>query len=140
MLQRKSPNTAGCSAPKECRVQNAEQIMTLEFRSTVKADYADVLTDAPLDVMVDRFAASDAGAQTASVLVGLAIWQLLPTLGIVNPAYFPTATDTIVRQANDLQYELGEGPCLDVLRDRDALVSWDLAEERRWPATCAGAG
>jgi GAF domain-containing protein len=44
------------------------------------------------------------------------------------------SSDDLVRRANELQQELGQGPCLDVLRDQDTLVSADLAEERRWPA------
>ncbi|WP_210503955.1 GAF and ANTAR domain-containing protein [Nocardioides xinjiangensis] len=42
-------------------------------------------------------------------------------------------SDDVVRRANDLQYQLGEGPCLDVLRDQDTLISTDLMTERRWP-------
>lgn len=37
----------------------------------------------------------------------LATWQLLPTLGIVNPEYFPYATDTLARlavEAGDLEF------------------------------------
>src|SRR5688500_2058230 len=45
--------------------------------------------------------------------------------------------DDLVRRANELQQELGEGPCLDVLRDQDTLISGNLAEERRWPAWAA---
>ena len=43
------------------------------------------------------------------------------------------SSDDLVRRANELQHELGEGPCLDVMRDQDTLVSPDLAQERRWP-------
>ena len=43
------------------------------------------------------------------------------------------STDELVRRANDLQQELGEGPCLDVMRDQDTLASADLAHETRWP-------
>lgn len=43
------------------------------------------------------------------------------------------SSDEVVRRANDLQQELGEGPCLDVMRDQDTLASVDLAWERRWP-------
>lgn len=42
-------------------------------------------------------------------------------------------SDDVVRRANDLQFQLGEGPCLDVLRDQDTLISTDLMQERRWP-------
>jgi GAF domain-containing protein len=43
------------------------------------------------------------------------------------------SSDDVVTRANELQYELGEGPCLDVLRDQETLVSPDLTQERRWP-------
>lgn len=43
------------------------------------------------------------------------------------------SSDDLVGRANELQQELGEGPCLDVLRDQDTLISGDLAQERRWP-------
>lgn len=42
------------------------------------------------------------------------------------------SSDDVVRRANELQHELGEGPCLDVMRDQDTLASPDLAVERRW--------
>ena len=37
------------------------------------------------------------GLGLAGIAGFLLTWQLLPTLGIVNPAYFPTATDTIAQ-------------------------------------------
>lgn len=43
------------------------------------------------------------------------------------------ASDDVVRRANQLQYELGEGPCLDTLRDEETLVSNDLSADLRWP-------
>jgi GAF domain-containing protein len=43
------------------------------------------------------------------------------------------SSDDVVRRANVLQHDLGEGPCLDVMREQDTLVSADLSQERRWP-------
>nr|WP_301539544.1 GAF and ANTAR domain-containing protein [Nocardioides sp. zg-1308] len=42
-------------------------------------------------------------------------------------------SDDVVQRANELQSELGEGPCLDVTRDQDTLVIPDLATARRYP-------
>jgi hypothetical protein len=42
------------------------------------------------------------------------------------------STDDVVQRANELQHELGEGPCLDVLRDQETLISPDLELEQRW--------
>lgn len=43
------------------------------------------------------------------------------------------ATDDIVGAANEQQSELNEGPLVDVLEQQDAVVSTDLAHDRRWP-------
>lgn len=42
-------------------------------------------------------------------------------------------SDDVVRRANQLQQQLSEGPCFDVDRDQDTLVSPHLAQEPRWP-------
>lgn len=42
-------------------------------------------------------------------------------------------SDDLVRRANTMQSELGEGPCLDVRREQNTLVSPNLAMEQRWP-------
>lgn len=47
------------------------------------------------------------------------------------------SSDDLVQRANELQHELNEGPCLDVGRDQDTLVSPDLTRERRWPTWTA---
>jgi GAF domain-containing protein len=43
------------------------------------------------------------------------------------------SSDDLVRRANELQHELGEGPCLDVRRDQNTFVTTDLAADQRWP-------
>jgi GAF domain-containing protein len=43
------------------------------------------------------------------------------------------STDDFVRRANELQHELGEGPCLSVRKDQDTMIVVDLATEERWP-------
>ena len=45
----------------------------------------------------------------------------------------PAATGAMVRRADELQYELNEGPCLDAIWHHDTVVSHDLAQEDRWP-------
>lgn len=46
-------------------------------------------------------------------------------------------SDDVVLRANELQFELGEGPCLDVARDQVTLICPDLTDERRYPAWAA---
>ena len=43
------------------------------------------------------------------------------------------SSDELVDRANELQYELEDGPCLNVRRDQDTLVVADLATDERWP-------
>jgi GAF domain-containing protein len=43
------------------------------------------------------------------------------------------ATDPIVNEADRLQYDLDEGPCLDAIRREEAYVANYLRDEPRWP-------
>jgi transcriptional regulator with GAF, ATPase, and Fis domain len=45
----------------------------------------------------------------------------------------PAATDMVARRGDELQYELGEGPCLQSIREQETVWSGDLTVERRWP-------
>ncbi|MGY1715802.1 GAF domain-containing protein [Geodermatophilus sp. SYSU D01106] len=49
------------------------------------------------------------------------------------------ATDRRVEQADALQYELDEGPCLAAVAGRQLVRVPDLATETRWPRWAAGA-
>ncbi|MGW7680846.1 GAF and ANTAR domain-containing protein [Kribbella sp. NPDC054772] len=42
-------------------------------------------------------------------------------------------TDELAQRADDLQYELGEGPCLDAVFDRPVVQVDDIATDLRWP-------
>lgn len=44
------------------------------------------------------------------------------------------SSDDLARTGDDLQYRLGEGPCLDAVWTADVVHSPDLATESRWPA------
>lgn len=45
----------------------------------------------------------------------------------------PAITDSLVRWVDEMQYHLGEGPCLDTLWASDACLVADLRTETRWP-------
>ena len=45
----------------------------------------------------------------------------------------PAATTETVRRGDALQYELGEGPCLDAIWEGETVTSPDLANDTRWP-------
>lgn len=42
----------------------------------------------------------------------------------------------IVRRADELQLEVGDGPCLEAIEDRETFVIGDTTTETRWPAWC----
>lgn len=50
--------------------------------------------------------------------------------GLITRAGSP---GSVVSRANELQQEMGEGPCLDALRDEETIISRDLSVEPRWP-------
>ena len=45
----------------------------------------------------------------------------------------PACSDESSLRADQLQYELGEGPCLDAIHETDLVHSPRLSEEKRWP-------
>jgi hypothetical protein len=45
----------------------------------------------------------------------------------------PAATGDVPRRVDAIQYETGEGPCLDAIRDHEVFQTGDLSKERRWP-------
>jgi transcriptional regulator with GAF, ATPase, and Fis domain len=45
----------------------------------------------------------------------------------------PAASDDLVVRIDQLQYEAGEGPCLDSARHHETVRSDDMREEPRWP-------
>lgn len=50
------------------------------------------------------------------------------------------STDAIVEQADALQYELDEGPCLTAWAERTTVRIDDVRAEQRWPRWVAAAG
>lgn len=44
-----------------------------------------------------------------------------------------TATDELAGELDELQYRLGDGPCLDAIRERTPLVVENLEQDDRWP-------
>ncbi|HLR99236.1 MAG TPA: GAF and ANTAR domain-containing protein [Mycolicibacillus parakoreensis] len=55
-----------------------------------------------------------------------------------NGAYvIAAATDRVARHVDELEKQLGEGPCLDAIEDESAQVDTDLTAHSRWPALAA---
>jgi GAF domain-containing protein len=45
----------------------------------------------------------------------------------------PVATNERLRELDEAQYELGEGPCRAAIREHASVVVHDLADDPRWP-------
>lgn len=45
----------------------------------------------------------------------------------------PAASDDVPRHVDAIQYEVGEGPCLDAIREHEIFRTGDLGREQRWP-------
>lgn len=55
------------------------------------------------------------------------------TLNEKSGLFTLVSSDEAVREANQLQHKLGEGPCVNLPREEDTFVIADLASDDRWP-------
>ncbi|MFE7631677.1 GAF and ANTAR domain-containing protein [Kocuria sp. NPDC057446] len=84
-------------------------------------------------------AAVDQLAQVARAVIGTAVGAGASLFESPGGARSKGATDALTAAADALQYELGEGPCLDAWISGVSVRSDDTAEEDRWPDWCAAA-
>jgi GAF domain-containing protein len=94
-----------------------ELVDRLAQEMLVRSDPEDVLTRA-----VELAVASIEGATSVSVTV-------LERRDVSTAA----ASGELARAGDSLQYELGEGPCLDAAAGVEVVHSRDVAEDPRWP-------
>ncbi|MGH3414606.1 MAG: GAF and ANTAR domain-containing protein [Marmoricola sp.] len=77
--------------------------------------------------------------ETAETIVGMAVQTVGADEGSLTvfrsrgrlETLAPTAP--VVTEADHLQYELGEGPCVAAVWEEDSFVCHDLARDPRWP-------
>ncbi|MQA02455.1 MAG: ANTAR domain-containing protein [Streptosporangiales bacterium] len=86
-------------------------------------------TQATLDEVCDRAVAVIAGCRRAGIIEARRE-QRGRTLATTSPAS---------EDLHDLQYQLGDGPCVTALWHDRVVWSDDLAEEQRWPKFAAAA-
>jgi serine phosphatase RsbU (regulator of sigma subunit) len=63
------------------------------------------------------------------------------SVSVVEGDHFatPAASDEVPETVDRIQYETGQGPCLDAIRHHEVFVTGDLRAEKRWPAFSARA-
>jgi hypothetical protein len=71
-----------------------------------------------------------ASAVPSAAAAGLTLIQ-----GVERPRTV-AASGPLVEQVDAIQYDTGEGPCLEAIEDNDLTASNDLALEDRWPNFC----
>ena len=89
-----------------------------------------VLSMAAADGLMQALESVVAGAKSIIEPVDHAAVSLVHRHRRVSTA---AATDEIARRSDQLQYEAGEGPCLQAIRDHESVTSSDLLDELRWP-------
>lgn len=58
---------------------------------------------------------------------------------VINDSRFdtPASTGEVPRRVDQIQYAIGQGPCLDAIREHRMFVTEDLLAEQRWPMFAA---
>lgn len=85
-----------------------------------------------------RLQAEESEQETLQTMVELAV-ATIPgcdhaAVSIVDDTIeTPAASDEVATRVDRLQYEAGEGPCLDAIRREDVCVVDDLSHDSRWP-------
>jgi GAF domain len=99
------------------------------------------------EILRSARAESQDGTDLLAVLAAACV-RALPVTGVglalmtdAGPAGVVTATDGVARELEDLQFTLGEGPCVDASRTGRPVLQPDLAltAPPRWPAFAGGA-
>ena len=84
-------------------------------------------------------AADDDVQVTLDTIVALAVETLdnceFAGISLVEGREFssPALSNEVPRVVDHIQAELGEGPCIDAIRDHEVFQTGDLAAELRWP-------
>ncbi|MCM3687318.1 GAF domain-containing protein [Kocuria rosea] len=87
----------------------------------------------------DAATAVDQLAQVAHAVIGSAAGAGASLIDCTGRARSAGATDALQYELGDLQYELGEGPCLGAWATASVVRVDDTASEARWPGWCAAA-
>ncbi|MEO5678517.1 MAG: GAF and ANTAR domain-containing protein, partial [Acidimicrobiales bacterium] len=92
------------------------------FAAVARALRADSSVQGTLDRIVELAATTIEGCDHAGM-----------TMIEAGEIRAPAATDEVPLQVDTIQYETGEGPCVDAIRKHDVFQTDDLTTETRWP-------
>ena len=104
------------------------------------------LVEAFAELSQALFAGNDADAllehlaERATVVVEGCDFASVSVLGAGGRIHTPVATDPLVIELDELQYDAGEGPCVEATKENaPAVYGADVAHDERWPAFGPGA-
>jgi GAF domain-containing protein len=107
-------------------------------RATPPSDHPTELAATLGDLAIQMQAQADSAA-VLPVILDAAV-QLLPGISWAGVAHVrgknvlaQLPTDEVARRLNELQNDIGEGPALTALAQRDTITAADLSTESRWP-------
>jgi GAF domain-containing protein len=83
---------------------------------------------------VEQFLHELAVLSTRTVTDGLSCGMTLRQRG--RPAATAACTDPLASQADEVQYQTGDGPCLHAIRSGELVHIRDVAGHDRWPRFC----
>ncbi len=92
------------------------------FAGIARTLFSDLSMGATLQQIVDFAVATVEGCDAAGI-------SLLTGTGVTTPVY----SAPIALEIDTLQYEAGQGPCLDAIASEAAVYADDLADDARWP-------
>src|SRR5579864_516159 len=121
-VQRFRPLRGSCRGDVTTSDQTYGEV-AVAFAEIARTLFADRTVRGTLQRIVDFAVVTVEGCDAAGI-------SLLTGTGVSTPVW----SDPIALDVDTIQYETGEGPCLDALTSAAAVYAEDLAEDPRWPS------
>lgn len=97
--------------------------VAIAFAEIARTLFSDLTVEGTLQQIVDFAVATVEGCDTAGI-------SLLKGTEVTTPVW----SDAIALEVDTVQYETGEGPCLDAITNEATVYAEDLTEDPRWPS------
>ncbi len=100
--------------------------MTTDFNELVADAVRDMAEEPTLETTVERAVQMCTESMSSCDMAGVSIMEN-------GEIHTVAASNEVLRKVDELQFDLGEGPCFDALQQHEVIWSADLAEDGRWP-------
>jgi GAF domain-containing protein len=101
----------------------------------VKRDFGDAMARSARAIHSPRSLEETLGVIAETVQLSLPGFDAvgISTIDARGNVMTRAATGDLVNELDKLQYELGEGPCVETLRDAEVVVAPHIRHDQRWP-------